>query len=83
MPACRHYHAGLSAEERESVQREWSMDKVQVRNYTHHLPGQGQLLSPALHHTPLPDPPIPKTWYPLTLEGHRGHHCLWHGHQQA
>ncbi len=27
---CRHYHASLSGEERECVQRDWSSDRVQV-----------------------------------------------------
>lgn len=28
--ACRHYHAAMQPEEREAVQRDWSMGKVQV-----------------------------------------------------
>lgn len=28
---CRHYHASLSAEEREEVQAAWSSNRVQVR----------------------------------------------------
>jgi len=27
---CRHYHASLSPDEREEVQRQWSLDRVQV-----------------------------------------------------
>jgi superfamily II helicase len=30
MLVCRHYHANLGPDEREHVQREWSLDRVQV-----------------------------------------------------
>lgn len=37
----RHYHASMSADEREAVQRDWSLGRVQVSYahcvYAHHL----------------------------------------------